>query len=443
MQFDRRAGEFGQDQHAVAIHPRRNELLADKVHPVDQRGDPGDVGGKIVFDQIVERDGARDQSDGLPFQRSEPAVDAACGFLDAGLDRGIGRHAAVGADRDMHQLDLAAQVRVVGQHPLEAFKLLHPALGIIGAPHRQQQLAPGLRLADPLGIGLHLGIRGAFGDEVEIHPDSGSADRDLPSFIGQHGRRAALAERGAVRYPFRPQRGPLDGFDIEKAARDRNEIGRVTGNVKADDIAFQQAGDDFAPPRQDVEHVSPGKGRVMKEGNLHVRAQLAQIPRHQPQVVVVDPDPRPLRRLARCRLGKGPVDLAKGRPVHRVVVELFLEAVKDRPERLFRRNVVEARHLFEGQRQSRHVVGAIGIGNLDDPLELGIGRILGQFPGDPRGLFRGREKALERRDDSVRAAVLAQRDLAIDLDLFIGLPVVDDDQIRRHRTGSPRFWGAG
>ena len=48
----RRAGEAAQDQHALLVVARRDELLADQVHAVVQAGDHADVGGA---EQLVHR----------------------------------------------------------------------------------------------------------------------------------------------------------------------------------------------------------------------------------------------------------------------------------------------------------------------------------------------------------------------------------------------------
>jgi hypothetical protein len=142
------------------------------------------------------------------------------------------------------------------------------------------------------------------------------------------------------------------------------------------------------------------------------------------------PDKRALRRLGRRGLGEGPVHLAEIGPVHGVVIVAFLEAVQDRPERLFRGDVVELAHLMGRERQARDGVFAVGVVDLDHLLELRVRRVFGQFPRHPGAVIDRAEEALERRHDAVRAGVFLQHDAAVFLNLFVGLAVVDDDEIR-------------
>ena len=73
----RGAGERREDQHALAIVARRDELLRDEVHAVVQRRDHADVGravaGEDVFDAVMR---AR-QDDRLPVVDAVLRVDAA------------------------------------------------------------------------------------------------------------------------------------------------------------------------------------------------------------------------------------------------------------------------------------------------------------------------------------------------------------------------------
>jgi hypothetical protein len=128
-------------------------------------------------------------------------------------------------------------------------------------------------------------------------------------------------------------------------------------------------------------------------------------------------------------LGEGPVHLAEIGPVDGVVIVAFLEGVQDRPECFFRGDVVEFPDLMRRERQARDRVLAIGVVDLDDLLELGVGRVLGQFPRDPCAVIHRAEKALERGDDAVGTGVFLQDDAAVLLHLFVGLAVIDDDEI--------------
>ena len=142
------------------------------------------------------------------------------------------------------------------------------------------------------------------------------------------------------------------------------------------------------------------------------------------------PDQGALRRFGGGGLGEGPVHLAEIGPVHGVVVVAFLEGMQDRPERLFRGDMVEFPDLMRRQRQARDRILAIGVVDFDDLLELGVRRVLGQFPRHPCAVIHRAEKAFQRRDDAIGAAVFLQDDAAALLHLFVGLAVIDDDEIR-------------
>ena len=146
----------------------------------------------------------------------------------------------------------------------------------------------------------------------------------------------------------------------------------------------------------------------------------------------MDPHHCALRGLRRRRLGEGPVHLPECRPVDGVVVILLLEGVQDRPERLLGGDVVEGRNLLGRQRQARDRVGTVAVRNLNHAVEVGVGGVFRMFPSDPGAVIDATEEALECRDDPVRALVLPELDLSVDLDFLVGLTVIDDDQIRRH-----------
>ena len=120
--------------------------------------------------------------------------------------------------------------------------------------------------------------------------------------------------------------------------------------MKADVVALQQTADDFAAPGQHVEHVSRREVGMVEKGDIQVRAQRSQERRHHPQVVVVQPDHRALRRLGGSALGKQAVDLEKHRPVLFTEHGALPEGMQGRPERLLGEAFVEHVDVFLGQR---------------------------------------------------------------------------------------------
>jgi molybdenum cofactor cytidylyltransferase len=136
-------------QHAIAVDAGGNEFLADEVHPVRQRRDPGDVGGPVVGHKLHERDRAGNQRDGLPVEPAEPAIDPPRRLLDLVLDVLVDGHVAIGRDRHVHEAHLADEIGVRLEHTLEAGQLLGAALGVVGSPDRQDQLGVAEFLRDP------------------------------------------------------------------------------------------------------------------------------------------------------------------------------------------------------------------------------------------------------------------------------------------------------
>jgi hypothetical protein len=106
--------------------------------------------------------------------------------------------------------------------------------------------------------------------------------------------------------------------------------------------------------------------------------------------------------------------------------------MQDRPERFLRGDVIETRHLVRRQRQPGNGVFSVAVLDLDDPLEIRIGGIFGQFPGDPGALVDPTEKPFQGRNDAVRALVFLENDLSVFLDFLIGLTVINDDKIAGH-----------
>ena len=190
----------------------------------------------------------------------------------------------------MHQPHIAMQFRVRLQQAFIAFQLLHPALGVIGAPDRQDQLA--IAQLRPDGDGAVAGFLAdrAFLDIVPVNAHRRAGNLDRASLILNRFRHPPVRQRRAFPDEIRVHVLANNIANFQKALRHMDEVHRVARDVKADHVAGKQAVDDFAPPRQHVEHVRGRERGVMEEGNLHIRAQLAQIPRHQPQIVVMHPD---------------------------------------------------------------------------------------------------------------------------------------------------------
>ncbi len=168
----------------------------------------------------------------------------------------------------------------------------------------------------------------------------------------------------------------------------------------------------------------------MEEGDARVGLDAAQIGGHQPQIVVVHPHEPVLLDLLGSSLSEPQVHFPEDLPIDVLVLEEPRERVQDRPQRLFRGDVIEAFDLLRRQRQPRDEIAAVRVFNVDDPVEIDALLWVIGLPGDPgAGLWRQPVKeALQRRDDPVGALVGPVNDAAVDDDLLIWLPVIDDDQ---------------
>ena len=176
---------------------------------------------------------------------------------------------------------------------------------------------------------------------------------------------------------------------------------------KAHHVAGQQALQESPRAHGSTLKMSaPGNGVWWKKVILTSGRSWAQIARHEPQVVIVDPYHRAVGRLRCGGFSKGPVHLAKGRPVDGIVVVALLEAVQDRPEGLLRANMVEALDLSRSQRQPRDGIASIGVVDLDDPLEnRGFETSSASFQATQAPAVEPAEEALQGRYDAVRALV--------------------------------------
>ena len=99
----------------------------------------------------------------------------------------------------------------------------------------------------------------------------------------------------------------------------------------------------------------------LKRAPNDLRAELAELPGHQPQVVVVDPDEGALGRLARRLLGEQPVDGDVVVPVVLAELGAVGEREDDRPERLLREALIEQAHVVGGERDAGRAQAGIAL----------------------------------------------------------------------------------
>ena len=108
----------------------------------------------------------------------------------------------------------------------------------------------------------------------------------------------------------------------------------VAGNVEANNVAAEQTFEDLLPPGKNREDVVSRKGCVVEKGDLQIRTFLSDVPRGQPQVVIVDPDGGSWGSLVARGLSEASVDIFEDSPVSVVDIEIGGKRVKNRPETL-------------------------------------------------------------------------------------------------------------
>ena len=72
-EFNRRAGEFAQNQDAILVIARRQILLGDQVHAIVQRGDEADVRRPVPARYFFVIALTFDQDNGTPIRASGSA----------------------------------------------------------------------------------------------------------------------------------------------------------------------------------------------------------------------------------------------------------------------------------------------------------------------------------------------------------------------------------
>ncbi|MDT4832411.1 hypothetical protein FQZ97_659670 [compost metagenome] len=249
-----------------------------------------------------------------------------------------------------------------------------------------------------------------------------------------HGAAIGDEARGAIL--------PADGLQRSHPARHVDEVFHLARDVKADVVALQQATDDLPAPRQHVEHIRRGEVGVVEEGDAQVRAQLAQVAGHHPQVVVVQPDDGTFGGFQGGAFGEGTVDLEEHLPVVLVEGGALPEGVQGRPEGFLGEALVEDVDLFLAQLDPRGLELGVAFGVHAGVDVEGFGAVFMHRPGDPGPGTAVAEEAQQGRDDAVRRGRPATLQFAVDPVLFIGQAVVDHHQLRLAGCGGdPSFGG--
>ncbi len=206
---------------------------------------------------------------------------------------------------------------------------------------------------------------------------------------------------------------------------DAHEVRGVPVALEAHEVRPEQTLDHLLAPRQLGEDLQRGERDVVEVADPHVRAQLAQHPRYQLQLVVVHPDGGAVRCLVGGRLGEPSVDPLVGVPPLPVERGRRDDVVVERPQGVVREALVELLQVVLAERD-RDELGAVHV----ERVELEIG---GTTPAHPRARgagHHGRERRHQapRRAGPGRFAGVVERDVD-------GKPVGDDDEVVAGHVG--------
>ncbi len=407
-QLGRGARELGKHEHAVAVRPRRHELLRDEVHPVAQRRDEDRVRGAVEGDELRLREGSVEVVDRGPARRGELALQPADHRLDLVTELAVGADVLARGDGHLHEPHLPAQLRVVHEERLE----------------RREPAGDPLRVVEPVDPEQELGA---------VEPVVLRARHDGGRL--RHAREPPRVD--AHREDAEPYAATVPGDPVhlrsrgEQAEHGRREVAHERGGVEADEIGAEHSLEELLALRQQAEDLGGGERDVEEEPDPRVGDQLAQEGREEHELVVVDPDEVARPVLLRDELREPLVD----RGVRVVVADLLGEprdrVVEERPEDRVRVPLVVPGNLLgaERYRDEPKVVEA----PADVSLRLGREPFERPGPADPESTAL-RVRAVEPGREPTGAAL--DQDAAVLATNGDRQPVRDDEQARHGSLGA-------
>ena len=361
------AGELAQDQHAVAVDPRGDELLGDQIHPVAQRGHQHHVGGAVERHQLGLGEAAEDVVHRHPAGGAERAVDPPDQPVDQRAEVLIGPHVGAGRHGHLDQAHLLPKLGVAVEHPLVGQEPAGDALGVVEPVHAHQDPHAAVA-ADRLGLAFDRGIGGHGGERLRVHAHREDAEPHLAA-------------------------GELHPVDLDRDAEDvgerDGEMTQVRRGVEADEVGAEHALEHSVARGQGPEQLLGGERDVEEEPDARPRQPLAQEPGQEEELVVVDPDrvARPVVR--RDHVGEGLVGLDVAVPVAHLQGDLVEQVVEQRPEHAVGEALVEPGDEVRRQGHPHQPHG--GELAVEAGLLLGGEVAFGARPADPEpvGLLVG------------------------------------------------------
>src|SRR3984893_5021925 len=265
------ARKGAEDQDALIIFARRDELLGDKIHPVVQGSNQTQRSGAIEASDFLVRMMALEKDDGLPAAGLEAGVDA-FGFggeLAEQILVAVNVGAAGRADLDKGKAALVRRIKL--EEEFDGAEALENAFGVVNAidANSNERGADAELIAQRGALLVHTAMR-LQRIAVFLKTDADG--------VRTHARQMALAShREAV--PFRER---FDG-----AIDSGKKIVAVRLNVKADKVGTEQTVDQFTLPRTNPEDLRIRPRNVPENRNTGVGPRFLDHARKQCEMIIL------------------------------------------------------------------------------------------------------------------------------------------------------------
>jgi hypothetical protein len=305
--------------------------------------------------------------------------------------------------RHLDEHDLAAQVRrALEQLAVRAQALGNP-LRVVEAVDAEEDAAVAVPLAQRFEGALGLGIA------LDVARELVGGDAD-----GQRLQPGRAALRG---HPVQP------AGQAQHAQQRGAEVLEVEVGLEGDEVRAEQPAEDLVPVGQDAEGLRGGKRDVQEEAHLGLGGDVADQPRQQHQVVVVDPHRVAGLQVLEHGVAEAPVRGDVGRPAFGIRLEVGREVVEQGPEGLVRVALVEPAGEVRGQVDRHEPVLAARRVEQDLAIDIRFPRRVAR-PADPEaaaGLEDGVDGAGQPSraglgDPALRAAADGERQAVRDDD---------------------------
>jgi hypothetical protein len=243
--------------------------------------------------------------------RAARPVDTADALFHLALEALIRVHFATGGDGHLDVADAIAEGPIPIEQPFHRLKRAGNALRVVEAVDPKQKVSSA-------GVGTNrLGVFVDFWVSTELRK---------PCRIDTHGE---YTEPHLPIVNAHPVDLRLDPIDVQQR---RQEVPHVGERVEPDEIGTKQPAQHLAAPRQNPKDFRRGKWDVQKEADAGIRQPLAQQPRQQHELIVVNPNGVVGPIFVRHGISKRLVDLPACVPPGRIHRNAIDQIVKQRPQ---------------------------------------------------------------------------------------------------------------